>query len=77
MDHRKPDLTFFEGWERTLKAFYNFIPAISDGGYTRGHFYEFLDGKVTIRDTVTSDVFHKFEAGRVSKQEHWESSGKG
>jgi hypothetical protein len=33
------------------------IPPIKDGGYTKGHFYEFADGQVTMRDSITSDIY--------------------
>ena len=58
-DHRKDGIPFHEGWDDTLKAFLKSIPSIPDGGYTKGHFYEFADGKVSMRDTVTSDIFHE------------------
>ena len=40
-DHRVEGLPFFEGWDSTLKAHFKSIPVIPDGGYTRGHFFEF------------------------------------
>jgi hypothetical protein len=58
-DHRKDGIPFHEGWDDTLKAFLKSIPSIPDGGYTKGHFYEFADGKVSMRDTITSDIFHE------------------
>ena len=58
-DHRVEGLPFFEGWDSTLKAHFKSIPVIPDGGYTRGHFFEFADGKVSIRDTTTSDIFYE------------------
>ena len=33
------------------------IPPIKDGGYTKGHFYEFAEGQVTMRDSITSDIY--------------------
>ena len=33
------------------------ISPIKDGGYTKGHFYEFADGQVTMRDSITSDIY--------------------
>ena len=38
-DHEK-SVPFYEGWEHSLEAHYKPIPAISDGVYTRGHFFE-------------------------------------
>jgi hypothetical protein len=55
-DH-KTSVPFYEGWEQSLKAHYKPIPAI-DGGYTRGHFFEFADGKVTIRDMINTEPFY-------------------
>jgi hypothetical protein len=54
-------MPFFEGWEGTLKAYFKPIPTIPDGGYTKGHFYEFADGKVTMRETITSDIFYEHD----------------
>lgn len=52
-------LPFFEGWEATLKSHFKAIPAIPDGGYTRGHFFEFTEGSVSMRETITSEIFHQ------------------
>ena len=46
------------GWEKFLKNNLTTISAIPNGGYTKGHFYEFSEGKVTMRDTITSNIFH-------------------
>lgn len=58
-DHRSDGVPFFEGWEATLKAFFRPIPTISDGGYTRGHFFEFENGHVSIRQTITSGLLYE------------------
>ena len=57
-DHREKDIPFFVGWEKILKNNLTTISAIPNGGYTKGHFYEFSEGKVTMRDTITSNIFH-------------------
>ena len=57
-DHRNNGIPFYEGWDGLLKAFFKPIPTIPNGGYTRGHFFEFFEGKVTMRDTITSEIFH-------------------
>jgi hypothetical protein len=57
IDH-EISVPFHEGWEQSLKAHYRPIPAISEGGYTSGHFYEFCDSKVTIRDMIDTEPFY-------------------
>ena len=58
-DHRNNEIPFFEGWDKQLKAFLKPFPTIPNGGYTRGHFFEFFEGNVTMRDTITSEIFHE------------------
>ena len=57
-DHRNNGIPFYEGWDGLLKAFFKPIPTIPNGGYTRGHFFEFFEGNVTMRAAPSSSKAH-------------------
>jgi hypothetical protein len=43
------------GWKALLEGHMKPIPAVADGGYTSRHFFEFENGQVTMRSTISSE----------------------
>ena len=59
LDHRGDEVHMFTGWDKLLNAQFNEIPQLPKiGGYTSCFFFNFKDGKLTIRKSLQEEICH-------------------